>query len=141
VQAERRRKEGIGMIEVDQKSRVPIYEQIVEGISKHILYGVIPADGQLPSVRALAMQLAVNPNTVQKAYQALEDGGVIYSVPGKGSFASPKAKLSGILRAQLLRRLESLIRESAVLGMPRGDIQKIMDDVYRGRETEDGGRI
>ena len=122
------------MIEVDQKSRVPIYEQIVEGLSKHILYGIIPPDGQLPSVRILAMQLAVNPNTVQKAYRLLEDGGVIYSVPGKGSFASPKAKLSGALRAQLLRRLEALIRESAFLGMPKADIEHILDEIYKGED-------
>lgn len=119
------------MLEIDPKSRLPIYEQIMEGIAKQVLLGILPADEQIPSVRAMAMQLAVNPNTVQKAYQALEENGIIYSVPGKGSFASPKARLSEEMSRHLLSRLETLLREAALMGLPLEQVQETVGRVYR----------
>ena len=74
------------MILLDYKSRIPIYEQLYEGIVRLSALGAMLPGEQLPSVRALAQELGVNPNTVQKAYQLLEHDGYICSVPGKGSF-------------------------------------------------------
>ena len=75
------------MISLNYRDSRPIYEQIRDGLRKLIVTGALSADEKLPSVRALAAQLAINPNTIQRAYNELEGEGYIYSVPGKGSFA------------------------------------------------------
>ena len=77
------------MISLNYRDSRPIYEQIRDGLRKLIVTGALSADEKLPSVRALAAQLAINPNTIQRAYNELEGEGYIYSVPGKGSFAPP----------------------------------------------------
>ena len=74
------------MITIDYKSRVPIYDQIVNSVIRLKVVGVLKDGDKLPSVRQLALKLSVNPNTVQKAYAILETNGVIYSITGKGSF-------------------------------------------------------
>lgn len=74
------------MIVIDPRSRTPIYEQICESVEKLILSGYFAPDEQLPSVRSLARELAINPNTIAKAYQQLESQGLTYSLPGRGSF-------------------------------------------------------
>lgn len=79
------------MIRIDQRSRVPIYEQIQQSVEELILTGIYAADDQLPSVRALAADLAINPNTIQKAYHLMESQGLIYSLPGRGSFIALSA--------------------------------------------------
>ena len=76
------------MISLNYRDSRPIYEQIRDGLRKLIVTGALGADEKLPSVRALAAQLAINPNTIQRAYNELEGEGYIYSVPGKGSFAA-----------------------------------------------------
>ncbi|MDO4732644.1 MAG: GntR family transcriptional regulator, partial [Bacillota bacterium] len=74
------------MFAIDYKSRVPLYQQIVENVEKLTLRGILLPEQQLPSVRALAMELSINPNTIAKAYAELEARGLIYSLPGRGSF-------------------------------------------------------
>lgn len=77
------------MIKLDLQSRVPLYEQLQEQIIRLSLMGVLEANEQLPSVRSLAHEVGVNPNTVAKAYQELERQGIIYTISGRGSFVSP----------------------------------------------------
>ena len=74
------------MFKLDTQSRTPIYEQLKAQITELVVIGALEPGSQLPSVRSLARDLGVNPNTVQKAYQDLERDQVIYSVSGKGSF-------------------------------------------------------
>lgn len=81
------------MIVIDYQDRRPIYEQIVEKFQILILKGVLAADEQMPSVRKLAMELSINPNTIQKAYSLLEQQGYIYPVKGRGAFVSQKGSL------------------------------------------------
>lgn len=80
------------MLRIDYKSGLPIYDQIYRGIVKMAAAGAFGGDGQLPSVRSVAQELGVNPNTVQKAYGLLERDGVICSLPGKGSFLTGDLK-------------------------------------------------
>ena len=90
------------MIKIDLQSRTPIYEQLQEQILRLSLLGVLDQNEQLPSVRALAREIGVNPNTVAKAYQELERQGIIYTVPGRGSFVSPDVlRLEGSKREAL----------------------------------------
>ena len=76
------------MFRLNQRSAQPIYEQILENIENLIISGALLKDEQLPSVRSVAKDLAVNPNTIQKAYGLLEERGIIYSRPGRGSFVA-----------------------------------------------------
>ena len=76
------------MIKIDYRDARPIYEQVVDGIEGLALRGALPADTQLPSVRQLAMELSINPNTIQRAYGELERRGVIYAAKGRGNLIS-----------------------------------------------------
>ena len=99
------------MINLNYRDSRPIYEQIRDELRKLIVSGAIAADEKLPSVRALAAQLAINPNTIQRAYNQLESEGYVYSVPGKGSFAAVMdARKNELLEqgGELLRELRSL---------------------------------
>ena len=78
------------MFELDTRSRKPIYEQLVDKLKELIINEVLKPDEQLPSVRQLAQELTINPNTIQKAYRELENQGFIYSQKGKGSFVNPQ---------------------------------------------------
>lgn len=83
------------MFDIDLMSRVPIYEQLYRKVIELILKGVLNEQDKLPSVRSLATQLGVNPNTVAKAYSLLERDGIIYSLAGRGSFiAKPDTLLA-----------------------------------------------
>lgn len=98
------------MIEIDLRSRVPIYEQIVQKIKDKIIRGELTADEQLPSVRELSALLAINPNTIQKGFSRLEEEGFIYSVRGRGSFVMKlDAALIKLEKEQLLQSLERLV--------------------------------
>jgi GntR family transcriptional regulator len=106
------------MFELDTRSRKPIYEQLVDKLKELIINEVLKPDEQLPSVRTLAQQITVNPNTIQKAYRELENQGFIYSQKGKGSFVNPSSlsrdseKMVGV-KAEL----ERLILEALYLGV------------------------
>ena len=76
------------MIKIDYRDARPIYEQIVDGVETLALRGALPSGSQLPSVRQLAMELSINPNTIQRAYAELERRGVIYAAKGRGNFIS-----------------------------------------------------
>lgn len=77
------------MIIIDYQDRTPIYEQLVNRIQMLIIKGILEPDTQMPSVRKLATDLSINPNTIQKAYAILEQQGFIYPVKGRGNFVSP----------------------------------------------------
>ena len=76
------------MIQIDYRDGRPIYEQVADGIERLALQGGLPVDSQLPSVRQLATELSINPNTIQRAYGELEQRGVIYAAKGRGNFIS-----------------------------------------------------
>ena len=110
------------MLHLDYRDARPIYEQVKDGLRKLVVTGAIREGEKLPSVRALAGSLAINPNTIQKAYEALEAEGYVYSVPGKGSFAAPHTGVDTRRREQLLEQLDGLVKELGYLGMSAQDI-------------------
>lgn len=83
------------MILIDYKDRRPLYEQIVEKLSDLMVRGVLAQDSQLPSVRSLATELSINPNTIQRAYAELERQGYIYSVKGRGGKSPDSCEEAG----------------------------------------------
>ena len=97
------------MIQIDLQSRVPLYEQLQDQIIRLSMLGILDENQQLPSVRALAREVGVNPNTVAKAYQQLEQQGIIYTVSGRGSFVSPDVlSLQSLRQAALQEVLDAV---------------------------------
>lgn len=121
------------MIQIDWQSRVPVYEQIVRGILRLKTLGVLAPDEQLPSVRALAAETGVNPNTVQKAYQLLEAKGIIYSVTGKGSFLSGDDDANDAILRDAELRITKALQEAAQMGLDKEKAQEILRRVYEER--------
>lgn len=97
----------------------PIYEQIVDYFKEMILKGVYTTDMQLPSVRSLAVENSINPNTIQKAYTELERQNFIYSVKGRGSFIAPVGRLINYRREEMWQELRKLIKDASILGISR----------------------
>ena len=105
------------MIFLDYKDRRPIYEQVMERFQEWMLMGVLRQDEKLPSVRALATELSINPNTIQRAYMELERQGYIYSVKGKGSFVADVGQIRDRERELLKADMEALAGRAAGLGV------------------------
>lgn len=120
------------MISLNYRDSRPIYEQIRDGLRKLIVTGALSADEKLPSVRALAAQLAINPNTIQRAYNELEGEGYIYSVPGKGSFAAANAAANAAAdsarRAELLTQVRELLSELRYLGVSQQELLNLVKE-------------
>ena len=116
------------MISLNYRDSRPIYEQIRDGLRKLIVTGALSADEKLPSVRALAAQLAINPNTIQRAYNELEGEGYIYSVPGKGSFTAANAAADSARRAELLTQVRELLSELRYLGVSQQELLNLVKE-------------
>ena len=124
------------MFIIDYKSGLPIFEQIYRGVVKLGAAGAFGEGGQPPSARAVARELGVNPNTIQKAYAMLERDGVIYSVPGKGSFlAKPEAVLEK-RRAGALDQLRQAVREALDCGVAPEELAQALDQMVQGKKEE-----
>ena len=104
-------------VNINYRDPRPIYEQVRDGLRALIVSGAIASGEKLPSVRELAAQLAINPNTIQRAYRELEQEGYVSSVPGKGSFASGRAEIDARRRDELLQRFDATVRELQYLGV------------------------
>jgi GntR family transcriptional regulator len=116
------------MFSIDLTSRVPIYEQIYENIIGLIVKGTLAENDQLPSVRSFAKDAGVNPNTVAKAYQELERTGIIYSVPGRGSFiAKPD---SSVFQSAVLTDFDKAVQSCADRGIEQKVLTEHIDNIY-----------
>ncbi|MCI6007520.1 MAG: GntR family transcriptional regulator [Ruminococcus sp.] len=118
------------MFTINLQSREPIYEQVYNNVVRLISLGVLQPKQQLPPVRQLATQLSVNPNTVSKAYKALEQDGIIYSVVGKGSFVAPQLNAVSGKKLEALDKIEQSVAEAKNLGIEKNEVLKIVDKIY-----------
>ena len=105
------------MLNLDYRDARPIYEQVRDGLRRLMVTGAIQEGEKLPSVRSLASRLAINPNTIQRAYESLEAEGYLYSVPGKGSFAAPHTGVDQGRKEELLGRFDAVAAELLFLGV------------------------
>lgn len=105
------------MIQLNYRDAKPIYEQIKDGLKHLLLSGAIAAGEKLPSVRELASSLAINPNTIQRAYKELENEGYIYSVSGKGTFAAEKQDVVQIRKDELFLEFDVVTSELLYLSV------------------------
>lgn len=123
-----------GMIIIDYSDKRPIYEQVVDKIQMLIVNGALEADAKLPSVRALAVELAINPNTIQRAYAELERSGFIYSVKGRGNFVRADEHLKEKQQEKILHVLEKQLISCREQGITRKKIRTCVDKVYGTKE-------
>ena len=124
------------MIVLDYRDKRPIYEQVVEKLEHLITCGVLEPNSKLPSVRALAMDLSVNPNTIQRAYMQLEQDGYIYSVIGRGNYVTDKSEWQSAHFKALKHDFTQLVQQAYDSGLSRKEISALIDSVY-GKEKED----
>ena len=120
------------MIIIDYTDRRPIYEQIVERFQSLVLCGVLEKDAPLPSVRNLAMELSINPNTIQRAYTELERRGVIYTVKGKGNFVADMRPLLALREKEVKNEAERLVPKAKEAGMTRETLNRLLDEAWNG---------
>ncbi len=105
------------MFQLDYRDARPIYEQVRDGLRRLVVTGAIAQGEKLPSVRALAASLAINPNTIQRAYAALEEEGYLTAEPGKGNFAAKGGGGDSARREALLSQFDAAAAELVFLGM------------------------
>lgn len=120
------------MINLDYRDARPIYEQIKDNLRRLMVSGAMQEGERLPSVRSLAGTLAINPNTIQRAYEALEQEGYVYTVAGKGTFVSPHTGVDTRRADDLLRIFDQTVAELLFLGTPSETL------LARIRATEGG---
>lgn len=119
------------MIVIDYKDNRPLYEQIVERFQVLIERGVLKPEDQMPSVRSLAMELSINPNTIQKAYAELERRGYIYTVKGRGNFVSYDEELKAKRRSQQLEVFRQKAMQAMESGVTKDELLQIVEEVYK----------
>jgi GntR family transcriptional regulator len=117
------------MVHLDYRDARPIYTQIVDGFREQILSGILAPGERMPSVRDLATQLTINPNTIQRAYRELEMAGWIVSVPGKGSFVCGKPSGPSNEQMALLQQFDKITAALLSLGTTR---QELLDRLTQG---------
>lgn len=118
------------MLEIRLEGKLPIYEQLVSGVSQLISSGELKPDERLPAVREVAKQLGINPNTVQKAYAMLEQQGLIYSMPAKGSYVSSGTSAADALKAGAAKTLEAALVTAKKSGITHDEVVVLADKIW-----------
>lgn len=119
------------MIQLNYRDSRPIYEQVKESFRKMIVSGAMEPNEKLPSVRNLASEMSINPNTIQRAYNELESEGLVYSIPGKGNFVMDKIERDEKKVNMLIGRLRETANELKYLGLNANELHEI-EDILRG---------
>ncbi len=128
------------MIIIDYTDRRPIYEQIVERFQSLVLCGVLEKDAPLPSVRNLAMELSINPNTIQRAYTELERRGVIYAVKGKGNFVADMQALLELREKEVKDEAQRLVHKAKEAGMTKEAFALLLDGLWHEEKKTPAGQ-
>ena len=125
------------MVTINYRDGRPIYEQVKDDLRRLVVTGAMRPGEKLPSVRELAVSLAINPNTIQRAYRELEAEGYTVSVPGKGSYVSRENDAAKARKAELMEKLSALTAELHSLGVSEEDMRAMI----QGGETDDRSQI
>ena len=123
------------MFDIRLDGKKSIYEQIYDEVSRLIAAGILGPDEKLPTVRETAKALGVNPNTVQRSYAMLEQNGLIYSVPAKGSYVSPGGNAAKAVIREACVALRAAAEKAAEAGVTRKQAEEIIDNIWNGSEN------
>ena len=124
------------MIALDYRDKRPIYEQIVEKLEKLIVCGALESNTRMPSVRSLAMELSVNPNTIQRAYAQLEQDGYLYTIVGRGNYVTCEAEWKKGRIQTVLKEFTEVLTKARETRVPRGELMALFDRIYPEKEGE-----
>ncbi len=124
------------MININFRDSRPIYEQVKTTLRKLIVSGAMSPDEKLPSVRELASQLVINPNTMQRAYRELEQEGYIISIPGKGSYANLSAQVDEGRKKELLTAMDEIVAELLYLGVTPDELDRRIREKEAARHED-----
>jgi len=124
------------LIQLNYRDSKPIYEQIKSGLRKLVITNSLAPNDKLPSVRELASSLAINPNTIQKAYHELETEGYIYTVPGKGTFVAEREDIFETRQNELLEEFDELVEELLFLSVQKKKLLERVEDLAEGGENK-----
>lgn len=119
------------MIIIDYKDRRPLYEQIVERFGDLIIKGVLEPESKLPSVRNLAVELSINPNTIQRAYGEMERLGYIYTIKGRGNFVADKEGVFLSKKKEIFSSVEKLVEKAKYMGITEEEFVSAVRDNFR----------
>lgn len=133
-------KGGFYLIQLNYRDSRPIYEQIKDGIKQLIYTEVLEADDKLPSVRDLASKLAINPNTISRAYKELEQEGVIYTLSGKGTFISGDFKGKEEKTKELLVKFDEIIKELYQFEVTPEQLTERIKTLAKGGNADDSSK-
>ena len=115
------------MIILDYRDTRPLYEQIVDKFQMLILSGALEPNSRMPSVRYLAVELSINPNTIQRAYSELERNGFLYTVKGKGNYVAYSDSLKDVRKQEILEKLRDLKKEALSMGMTVKELTEFLE--------------
>lgn len=124
------------MIALDYRDKRPIYEQVVEKLEKLIVCGALESNSRMPSVRSLAMELSVNPNTIQRAYAQLEQDGYLYTIVGRGNYVTCEAEWKKGRIQTVLKEYEDVVTKARETKVPKGELVVLLDRIYPEKEGE-----
>lgn len=124
------------MININFRDSRPIYEQVKTTLRKLIVSGAMSPDEKLPSVRELASQLVINPNTMQRAYRELEQEGYIISIPGKGSYANLSTQVDEGRKKELLTAMDEIVAELLYLGVTPDELDRRIREKEAARHED-----
>ena len=127
------------MIQINYRDTRPFYQQIKDNVRHLVVSGALKKDDKLPSVRELAASLAINPNTIQRAYVELERQGYIYTVKGKGSFVADNTVMKENRKKEVLLQVSDMIDEAIRVGIPGDEIKNMVEIQYKAAKRNGGG--
>lgn len=127
------------MISLNYRDPRPIYEQIVDSVRRLVISGAMAPDDKLPSVRDLASQLAINPNTIARSYRELEAEGWIYSISGRGSYIAQRSEVEDSRRQDLLKQFDATGRELLFLGSSLEELTARLAKLDEGGKSDGNG--
>lgn len=125
------------MIQLNYRDSKPIYEQIKDGFRRLIISNSLGANEKLPSVRELASSLAINPNTIQRAYREMESEGYFYTIAGKGTFVAERKEIDDTRKKELLAKFDEVIEELFFLSVSKEILIERIGNLAKGADEID----
>ena len=120
------------MIVIDYRDKRPLYEQITEKLAQLIVCGALESNAKLPSVRSLAMELSINPNTIQRAYMQLEQDGYIYTVVGRGNYVTDRSDWQKGFQTAAKQELTEALGKARSSGLSLEEVLEMAKKAYDG---------
>jgi GntR family transcriptional regulator len=123
------------MILLDYRDKRPIYEQVVEKLEHLIVSGALEENEKMPSVRSFGMELSVNPNTIQRAYNQLEQEGYLYTVTGRGSFVAPDSEWRAGKKKKTLEEWALAAKRAREAGLTKDELIEELEKVFEEEKS------